>query len=595
MTGPSSTFAIEQAARVGDVFAATEVLLDDLEARGELGSGEQVTRLREQIMQIARSRGALWMQQPLAAASDLQAHVLALPELAATRRRWQAELDARGPWLRPLRARTLDSVVVAEQRLDTSLGPLVGLEFEGEHTLRFEHRDTQRVQAWSWSRAQVDTRPLDTPLRRAQAYDDPRFPSNDAGTLYQPTPRDEPRLLPWPEFGHPSARLSSDGRAIFAYGWCGDDEGLLLVIDASTLEVTQRYDFDDTVSAVVDRPGSDELLIATYHALFIRSPRGTRWRRRAACSALAWSPSGRYACVVFGERVELLDTHARASANAAGPGFPLAFSPDGTRLVDGNQLLDARDGSHVATLDVSLGRYLEGGPAMPWYHVGTELIVCIHGGLALWRSTTGEPLRPARPLHAPMWMKIAYARSGRFYALGRRGEIEVAELPTLDPLGTLRFELDIEALALSSDAELVAAYSQGTLEVRTRSGTLVCRAHTPEPRERNPHDITLWFGPDDHTIHILEPVNRGSGPRGEWHRPLLSGTWTLDGDLARWSPTPDPTQVPGWQIETGPFSTFRHESGTTLIVAAQGPWLANPAHPRLLACPGGLFELRATR
>ena len=31
---------------------------------------------------------------------------------------------------------------------------------------------------------------------------------------------------------------------------------------------------------------------------------------------------------------------------------------------------------HIASLDVQHGDYLVGGPSEPWFHVGTELIIC---------------------------------------------------------------------------------------------------------------------------------------------------------------------------------------------------------------------------
>jgi hypothetical protein len=367
-----------------------------------------------------------------------------------------------------------------------------------------------------------------------------------------------------------------------------------LVVDPSTLEVTRRHEFRQSVTHVVDRPGSDELLISTYGELAIVTPHGTRWRRAEGSSHVAWSPSGRYVCVVGGgEVVRILDTHARAQPKERAEGLPISFSRDGTRLVDGSALLDGFDGTRVATLDIELGHYLEGGPAMPWYHVGTELIVCIHGGLALWDAKTGARVHAAEPLHAPLWFQIAYARSGRYFALNRRGNVLVAELPTLDTLGNFTLGRGIERMALSSDAELVAAYGEGVLEVRTRTGALVCRAETPTPRASNRHDGELWFGPDDRTIHIHEPESSWwSGRDGKQHRPALIGTWTLEGERAPWSDAPDPSLPPGWRVASGPFSHFHHAGGAEMVVAAQGPWVVNPVHPRLLACPGGLFELR---
>ncbi|HVI03405.1 MAG TPA: hypothetical protein VM869_32140, partial [Enhygromyxa sp.] len=50
---------------------------------------------------------------------------------------------------------------------------------------------------------------------------------------------------------------------------------------------------------------------------------------------------------------------------------------------------------------------------------------------------------------------------------------------------------------------------------------------------------------------------------------------------------------PGWTIESGPVSIFTHTSGARLVVPSDGPWLTSPLDRWILACPGGLFELRA--
>jgi hypothetical protein len=591
----TSLSALEPAARTGDVLPAIEVLLDELESIAALGSGDRVDRVRAHILRLARVRGSIWAQQPELTLVDFYARTLELPELDGVRRRWIAMLDARGPWLRALRPSSSDASVLAELAFDQP----TGLRFEGEHEVVLAG-DDEELYAWSWTHAQLERRadlepftPLDQDSRFAHDY--------DGRLCYRAAPNAEPRPLPWPGFDHAHAKLSADGRTIFVYGWYDAYVGLVQLVDPHTLVIRRTHEFERPVREVCERAGSDELLVATSEDLMIVGPDGPRWTRKCAAQRFAWSPSGRYVCKVERGVARIVDTRADVRPAARGGGLPLGFSPDGARLVDREALLDGRTGARIAKLDLQLGSYLEGGPAFPWSHVGTELIVCMHGGLALWDTRTGERVTPGAAMHVPYWERIAYSRSGRWFAHGRSSSlVTIGSLPSTATIAEFEFEadFDIERLALSSTAEFVAAYGAGQIEVRDRSGARICMGRTPEPRapEQHPHPAgSFEFLADDRRLRLHEPAISGwSSGRGEYARPGMTYVWDLEtnpatvlGSDAGAAPAPA-----GWTIESGPVSIFTHQSGARIVVPSEGPWLASPLDPRILACPGGLFELR---
>ncbi|HVI00175.1 MAG TPA: hypothetical protein VM869_15770, partial [Enhygromyxa sp.] len=564
----TSLFALEQAARRGQVLPAIEVLLDELESLGMLGAGDRVARFREHISRIARTRGSIWAQRPEVTLIDLYARMLELTGYDAVQQRWVAELDARGPWLRALRPWCSDASVVAELRSSPALEQLIGLRFEDEDQVVFA-REGDELHAWSWTRAHVERRTDLEPITPPD-HDDPRFDPDDASErpCYRASPNAEARPLPWPEFGHAHAKLSSDGRTIFLYGWYDDYLGLLQRIDARTLSVTHKHEFSHTVWEVFERPGSDELLVTTSDGLMIVGRDGPIWTRPRAGGRLAWSPSGRYVCTVNRGVAQIVDTRADARSTNDGAGLPLSFSPDGERIVDGDALLDGRTGTKLAPLDVRRGQYLEGGPAWPWHHVGTELIVCIHGGLALWDARTGAPVKPGEHLHVSHWERVAYSRCGRWLARGRQNWVTIKALPSTATVAELEFDLTIERLALSSTGELVAAYGAGEFELRDRAGTLIGTGRTSEPRTPErfvDHQGSFEFLDGDRRLRLHEPERSGwSSTNGEWSEQSMTCVWDLETDPAPLSDIDSNASEalpPGWTIEPGPVSIFTHTLG----------------------------------
>lgn len=586
----ASLTVLEQAARAGNVLPAAEVLLDELESIGSLGSGQRIGEVRARIVDIVRMRAAIWQQHPETALIDFHARTLELAELDAVRQRWLTELDARGPWLRPVRPWTSDLSVVAELRSgpDLHLDWLLGLRFEDEHEVVFAHHDDDQLISWTWTRAQLERRTDLEPIPSPHEHD-PRLELSESLPRYHGSPDDDDgEFLPWPDPGDAHATFGADGRTIIMFGWYDESLGLVQLVDADTLSVTRKHELEDPVKQVLTRPHSDDLLISTYGDLTILGPDGPIWTRSGAVETFAWSPSGRYVCTVSRGVARIVDTQAEAQPGRV-DGMPPSFSPDGSRLVDGTLLLDGRTGSQIAQLDL-LEPDHEIGHASPWHHVGTELIVCIQGGLALWATQTGESVPAGERLIVPRWERIAYSRCGRWLAFGHDQRVSIRALPSTAAVAEIAFDVPIERLALSSNATWVAAYGAGQFEVRDRSGALVCAGQTGEPQRPNrlPDPAgSLTFVDDDQRLRLHVPDVPGL--------PGTSGVWHLDSNPATWvglEPGSDPTS-PGWTIANGPVSVLTHASGARFVMPSEGPWVVNPIDHRLVACPGTLFELRA--
>ncbi len=597
---------LQKAVREGEVMPAVAAMLDRLEARGALGVGEQIVQLRSRITQVGKLRAAIWKQHPEVVPLDLYARTLDAPELDSIREQWDVELDAAGPWLRPLRAWRSSACVVAEVLASAQL-PLdqpAGVRFEGEDAVVLGAHGAKTM-LWMWTRGLVEAGcVVPAPPRD---FADARLESGKNSPRYRTSSEDEFRDLPWPEFGHPSAQLSDDGQTIYVFGWYGDYDGLLLLVDARSLEIRDRVEFARPVFQVLERPGSDELLVATYGELVILGAGGRRWQRLGSASGVAWSSSGRYVCIVGEHRAEIVDTHTLDDAGNGEAGIPPSFSPDGARLVDGASVFDGRTGKRLARLGLTQSHYLAGGPPSPWWHVGTELIVSIYSvltGAQVWDARDGSPIATRARVCFTNREAVAFTRSGRRFVAGHGHRVQIGSLPDGETVATVEFSLRAEALALSDSGELVAAYGGGHVEVRSLSGALVGRAALPVSRAAEPWPLgsgSFEISADiQHlTLAIPEETRHGaSRERGSYteFRPRVACRWALDGDPltlldpALAFPTPLP---PGWSVVDGALSRFEHVDGARITVPLAGPWVANPVAPTIVACPGGVFELRA--
>lgn len=575
------------AAREDGLAAALEVLLDEIEAHGGVVTSEQRQRLGARLSHIAKVRAIDWAKHGELAAADFYARTLTLTELDVVRPSWQAMLDASGPWLRALRPIETPTGLVAELHDDVSWawlsGPLVQFMDDDRVVLEWPRDEGPQRCLWSWTQARVEPRSdLPAIIRRDQ---DPRFESGrNAPVVRRGLFQQE---LDWPEFGQAHAIMSANERQIFLYG-TSDDEGragLLRILDAVSLQVVRELEFDDDVATVIEGVGRDELLIATYAETLILRGDERRWQFTGPFRGVAWSPSGRFVARFVDEVAQIWDTHASTHESDAAAGLPVAFSPDGARLVDGCGLFDGHTGARLATLDVRLGHYLCGGPLEPWFHVGTELIACHHGEFQLWDARDGAAIETPPPPY--IGERLAFSHSGRNLvhddAYGSR-RITLAELPSKTVLAQFQPEHGVFLFALSSTAEQIALLGRDGLVVVDRAGI---RLHHGElgidivHEGRRRHRGQLRFDADDRRIVY-------SGCLG-----ATDYVWELDGpELGKATSTPRTELIGGWTIEAGPISRFVGRDGVRMLIAHNGPWAANPAMPTLFACCGGLFELR---
>lgn len=580
--------ALEQAAHSGP--DAIQRVLDDLLEELRADHGHELGQLEARIWAIARSRRSTWVRHPQVVVADFDACTLEFSLLESARRRWHAELDARGPWLRALRPIvTIDgpeALLHGDGELAFPQFWRGSAQFRSESCIAFEPASAGPAQRylWSWPDGRLDT---ETAMTVAAASDS--YPRVERGPILLRTETSDPQLLPWPELGSADARLSSDGRKIYVYGWYEDYCGLLYVLDVASLEVELEYEFSAPVSEVHDRVGSEELLVRTYREVVVVGNQ-PRWTLELSATAAVWSSSGRHVCVIVDGVAQLWDRHKAIPARRAS-GLPPSFSPDGTRLVDGPELLDGRSGAHVAMLQLELGSYLEGGPAFPWYHVGTEQLICGHSGFALWRMSTGEPV-PSEPrsheFQLAHWYCVAYSPCGTIRAQVRERvrEVVLYELPSMKQLATVVFETGAELLALSAGAQLIAVVGEGRVEVRRRDGSQVYVGEDVPSEDRG------WGRRIRSQLYF--PDERGLALRSDDESDVRLWRFT-DGPRSNSLPVTTPPFAmcpPGWSLEAGPISSFVRADGCRLSVACGGPWAANPITPNILACPGGLFELR---
>ena len=263
-----------------------------------------------------------------------------------------------------------------------------------------------------------------------------------------------------------------------------------------------------------------------------------------------------------------------------------AFSPDGARLVDGPELFDGRTGAHVAALQI-------GGVAMtavPWFHIGTELFVYDVIGPRFWHTKTGEPVnaRPDSDHHMAHWHSVAYSRCGKVRAhsnLRTTSVVELHELPSMKPLGFVKFSRDERnVIALSADTNLIAVLGEQRVEVRRRDGSLVYLGRTPRAVSKQNGRTSRLIFLDEHGLALCsiteKDVRVWRFDEGPTPKPMPAST------------LPFPTSPPGWSIEAGSITRFVHADGRRVSVACHGPWVVNPIAPNILACPGGMFELR---
>jgi len=513
---------------------------------------------------------------------------------------WQRELAAGDtPWIEPLRAVPVAPGLIAElhERDDLALPGLHNVSFASDADIvvvanRF-HPDVQdpalrrrdRLR-WSWARDEAVLEPdphADDPGPRERF---PRFESDGWGPVHLVRSPGATRItLPCPEDGSADARFTADGTRLIVYGTLDEYAGgFVWIVDPGTLSIERRLDTSSPVSAVIGH-APERLVVTTYRSGTIAWIDGEARQVALSGRSLALSPDGAHvASLDGGLRVWSLAELLRAPVAAPRAGFPPRFDPDGLRLLCDRQLLDARTGLPIAHLDPDLSPYLEGGPAQPWLHLGTRNLICSHGGLQIWDTRSGARRKPRHRLGFPHWYCLAYDRSGQHLAVLHQGETEVAlhTLPNGRLLRTVRFELAGQAIAMSTDAGMIAVQQGAAIEVRGADGSLLQRLGraATTPARRHFGEPTLRFSADGQRIACLVAGDEW------WVVSLASGADERVTD-AGFAALPDfaSPRPRDWTIAGRTRSLFTHApTSTRIALPVSGPWICNPADPRIVAC-----------
>ncbi|HEX8112149.1 MAG TPA: hypothetical protein VF516_30660 [Kofleriaceae bacterium] len=563
----------------------------------------------------------LWVQYPASLPSCLLARTLGSGELGSLPIDWMRELDELGaPWIRPLRPLPVKDGLLAElhdaEHLALAEGGTLSFASEDEVCVdRYAHTrpEATRRLRWSWTRSEIAFGP-EVGAERPDRDGYPRIEKAGWGPAFVILSPGAARVeLPSPPESNADARIMADGARVAVYGALEDYEGgFVHIVDLATMAIERSLTTRRTVSNVHECARRDLLLVATYGGLVAwrgdlarELPIG---RGRSACL----SPSGAHIAVLDDSlRLWALETVMQSEAGHASRGFPTCFDPQGDRLLSGSSLFEARSGRRVATLHPDLGPYLEGGPASPWMHLGTQYLVSLHGGLAVWDAHTGEALRVEESCHYPQWYSVAYDHTGARLAALRHDSTQVVlhALPSGRISHEIGFDLDGSAIAISPDGELLAIQCGGAVEVRAVNGTRVQRYGSPGtppsadrpawrrgPPQRPDAALAGRYGPP--TLQFSRDGRRIARftPDDGWR------VWTLGDHAAEHAsaetplddiPDFSPPHPADWTLEADSKTVFTHHpTGTRIALPAAGPWSANPAVPRILASDDLHIELR---
>ena len=538
----------------------------------------------------------LVQQHPASLASCLLARTFGDPACAALHAAWTRELEQRGaPWVRPLQAIPVPTGLLAE------LNPRSGVTFADNQRPRFDSDDTITLVSgrhqpatashlrWSWRTGEVATVSAPRPAP-APAY--PKFEHPGWGPSYiVRSPDAAPVALPCPAEGSAYVHFSADGTRLIVYGTLDEYAGgFVWVVHPDTLEVESELDLGSPVSEVDDF-GDGRMIVWTYRSGTILVLGARAHVLPEIEGALAVSPDGRHlASFRHSLRVwSIADLLARGGKPPES-GFPTTFDPTGDRLLRARQLLDGRTGELVATLDIELHPYLEGGPAEPWMSFGTAHLVCGHGMFRVWDTRTGAPLEVKERLRFPHWYALAYDRAAARVAALRRdtSSVNLHALPGGQRLCALTFDLVPTALAMSPDASKIAVQQATAVEVRSADGSLLRRlghVDPAAPTNRFHDEGALRFSHD--------------GQRIAWQ--VKDDGWRIASLLDESPPqhhaeltAPDfaDPRPRDWTVETNAHTIFTHtSSGTRLALPVTGAWRCNPGDPRILACDAMIVAL----
>lgn len=558
----------------------------------------------------------LWTQYPDSLPSCVLARTLGDCDVAELHARWILELDERAtPWIAALRPLPVTAGLLAELYdgdHDISLKDYHGpLSFDSDDVVSLRSiRPSAAFPGgahlrWSWARREVTVGPAPQPDMPADVDRFPRIHNSGAAFLIRGT---ETIRLPCPEGGIARAQFTADGSRLIVYGTLGIDRnedgdedkgGFVHVVNPTTLAIERSLETRRSVGEVYDCACRDLLLVLTSEGLaaWVGEQVYELPLKAGSFDQQALSPTGTYLVSFLGARLQVwsLDELIRRGRAPLGGGFPTCFDPSGDRLVSGRWLFDGRSGRLIAEVDSNPGGYLEGGPALPWLHFGTRYLIS-EGASRVWDTRSGQRREAQEELFYPQWYSLAYDREGvRLAALHRRrATVTLRELPGGRLLRELSFELKGTAVAMSPDGRAIAIQRGRAVEVRADDGALLLRAGhavgAPESKYiHDPNDHTLRFSVDGQRIarfvegdgwRIWSLVDKREDHVVE-HEAIDELT-----DFA--SPWPS-----DWTLEAGAMTLFTHRpSGTRIALPAAGPWVCNPADPRILACDAVHLELR---
>lgn len=572
---------------------------------------------------------SLWTKHRDSLASCLLARTLGVAGLDELHAGWSRELDERArPWIAALRPFPVGNRGLIAELHGSDERRLDGrwkMSFEAEDviSLRPDHQRSPTAARrappraplrWSWTRGEL----MSIPAREAAGpapggY--PRIRNTGRGPAFLiASPGADSVSLPCPVGRKAFARVMADGARVLVYGGyeeVHEEDGFVYIVDLATLAIERSFWMPSMVNEVHECARRDLLLVATSRGLVVWS--GDRQDElRMRCRHACLSPSAASMATLDDVlRVWSVDTLVENARLDPSRGYPVVFDPDGNRLLSGRWLFDGRSGRRLVEITPDFGHYLEGGPATPWLHFGAEYLISMHGGTRVWESHTGTPL-PAQGTSYPHWYSLAHDRAGRrFAALHHESKTVVLHtLPSGQILRELSFGIEGSAIAMSPDGEMIAIQHGRVVEIRTADGTLVERRGTPgrvaraaravknrrEPALRHmPSHValfgeaTLRFSRDGRRIARFVPSDGWQiWIPGEQGGERVAADQPLD-DVADFAP-PWPAD---WTIEKGSMTLFTHRpSGTQIALPAAGPWMSNPANPRILACREMHVELR---
>lgn len=562
----------------------------------------------------------LWMAYPDALASLVLARSQSLPGTEALQTAWEAELRASGrPWLssrRPLHPPPTERLAALPKAWSSYIPLAHRFEFRQNNLIAVEalrlttddphhHRDACLL--WRWRTGLIALKPFGEQSSSTGAAPHTSITRDRSGSLAMLAPgRTRPIPIPYPDGGTdldalPSARqglvlVYGTESTCDVYGLDFWDAGFIWIVRASTGEVLQKLQVNEPIQALHESADGSVLLAHTSEGISWWSretkdsegsslyafKRSKRWN----LDSVKLSPNGNYLLTRSGKRLEVwgLDISPRSPENRA---FPATFSPDGSRLISGEELFDGVTGERLASIPFGRATYLENGPAHPWFHFGNSQLVSLWSRLQAWSSTNGKKIE-CSDFRLLLPYAVSYNHKGDRLAAVHRGhsEVRVIEIPSAREAARLAFsQPNADDIALSPKGQLVALSSGPNLEVRSLEGQVRLEARHPVPKEHEKPRVTqlgkssLLFVDEDHLASDFESDG--------WRLFCIS-----DGRNHR---IEDPKLGihRDWQISTIREATiFEHRpSGTKLALPFTGEWKTNPKKPTILACDQAHIEL----